>query len=666
MPLTPEEEKKLQELEAEFGGLTQAENDELASLEAEFASLEPASSIPPKVSLREQMPAGGLMGAESIGQWNPSIGERLKEGAKDLFGIPTGAVGRFGQRAAQPLESELLPIAGSVAGSIAGGVPGAIVGGTLGEAGREAVRTLSGSPDAPISKYDLVKDSVMRGITEGAFDWLGGKVGAAIIGKGSNAAKEVTKRLSGVVDNLPISFGKDRALIPAGGKLLDKIAILSRRSGAEYSEKIAKEVAVASDGIIDDILKSTSTLDVEDAGKYLLEQRGVASRAFQDTADTMYEFAYDLLGEGATIDTKAIKAMAMSLLEQDVKGGKQLLDPVARQMLEGLSGVDDAIDFSIARGVKSSLLSKIREGTAAGQQKAYVSTYKQIAETLQKAISEPRVAGPIRLEGIEAIKRADKFYRNKEAFKQQVARAIAKQGEDSPEKLVPFIFKKNGIVKVSEAKELITKRAFSELEGGVPVAGRKATKEGIQAWNNVRRAHINNIIDVATDAETGLISRKRLMTEWRKPGKQALNEAFDPGEQKAIEELFDVMSIASDRAISAGSGTGEYLPIRILWKTIGLAGIGIPDAINFSLKNNTMGTAKLAKGFTKALEVYLDPKSTKPQLKAANAWLHKQYESSQREDSRRKLETRRKEAKSEIASKLGNLRDQGKLMTESR
>ena len=517
---------------------------------------------------------GGILGAIQ-----PQKGEPRAE--EEGPGILEKAVGAIPQIAAETYAGakaagRRTPVGMAASGLAAGGVEAVQILGEEAEAATGLDVPFVEGAEAPTTSREAAgrigkaaaEGAVGEGLSRGVIA-LGGKV---LRGFSKTRTPEADRAIKFMDDKLeqpllPSEATENRAL-----DIMDNIAEGSLFGGGKISRfkaDRAKLMEEAADDIIDQFGARAQPDVTGDLFVKVLNHRIKPSRAL---SKTLYNKLDDMVKPTMTskpvsdmVDTglvdgagKAIMRPVAGVTEVPVggvkiplKSAKKFVEPFLKDIEElgGLeaanagdnlvkiiSGMDDSVDFTVAKELRSRLISVADELAISNPKAQAIGKSKQLVNLIDDAMGKT-----LKAENPEAYavwREANKVYKEgSKIFRNKFMKRLVKMAEDNPHQVAPAIFKPRNIKSIVRAKEAM---------GGVDTP----------AWKNLQSAYTQDLMAKATPKGKGVQGADLEHALFGKAGmgEKALKEIYTPKQLSTLKEFTNALKVTQQGKEAEGIG----------------------------------------------------------------------------------------------------------------
>jgi hypothetical protein len=485
----------------------------------------------------------------------------------------------LGERVA-PLVPELA--GGTIGGLVRGGAKRAVPFAGLGAAAGEAVRQIGeqvesttgldvplvSGEEAPTTSAEAairIGKAGLRGLT----GEIGGRAVVAGISFGINKIlapirKEVTaeaqRAISFISENTPEPRGfkfiqkfikpkKAPALRVAEATddrvldFLDNISSESLLGGKQIERfKLAREKVL--NDVADDIVNQFGqTVDPDLIGNIFVNTLEGNLKPSRVLAETLYNSADDL-ARGAEISTASLKEFVSPLVTKaEALGGIEARN-AGDDLITTVAQLPDTIDFSVAKELRSRLISRIDEFNVINKKAPAIGKAKRLTTLIDQATEEGlRANNP---KAVDVWREANKVYREgSQKFDNAFMRKLKKLADPDfggrPEAVAQEIFKPGRISNIRKAK--------------LAILGDKSAS-GKRTWEAMQNFFVRDSLAKATNKQ-GLINGANLenvLFGRTGMGKKAVEEIVGPNASGRLAEFANALKVTQSKQ---GAGTGR-------------------------------------------------------------------------------------------------------------
>ena len=438
----------------------------------------------------------------------------------------------------------------------------------LGAAGGEAAYQLGqhafGDPERPATSEEAAKKIGGAGLQEGALELAGGLVGRGAMKVLAPFAKKVTpeakKAITYLEDKIqpvltPAEATQSRAL-----DIIENISDASLFGGGTLSDFRIKRQAVL-DGLADDIInqfgKKVSASELGELFVRAIDDPETGRWALHKKAANVLYNNVEQLTEGTLTKVPVTKEIATNLLNADgspmmktvtkmvdkrvgqavVETGslKKFVEPLVDlgrdinniesknagdDLMQAIYAIPDQVDFTVAKELRSRLLSRIDEFTVINKKAPAIGKAKKAVEILDREIS-------IALKGhnqeaYNAWRAANTFYKEgKQQFNNTFVRRLLKMADDT------------GVGSESIGKAIFKPGAISNI--------RKArTALPAKDWNKMQSFYIQQLFTKSSSTTDGALQGVKLLNNmYGKPGSMGMETLKEILNKEQLGSLID-------------------------------------------------------------------------------------------------------------------------------
>lgn len=280
----------------------------------------------------------------------------------------------------------------------------------------------------------------------------------------------------------------------------------------------------------DAVMQLKGTAETEEIGELFQASLQNNKAAFHATVDAQYDKVRGLM-QGQSVSLQSVKKEAQTVLKEVELGG--LGEGKLKTLLNEISSKPDDLPFEAAQRLKSSLGDALRSRTeplgskAARDIEKISSKTDEALETATRAVPEANVIW----------RGADAIYREgAEKFNSKLFSSLA---DSEPERVVALIAQKNKPGTIRKLKEMATP----------------------EVWEKVKGSHLNEILRLSTDVETGIVNARSALTKFRSFGDSALKETYGSD----LESYKSLLKEMAELQGKSGTGVSEGYRMFLNW-----------------------------------------------------------------------------------------------------
>lgn len=472
----------------------------------------------------------------------PSFLSKALTGMKDDLPEIAGSI--VGGIAAAPAAAAVLPFTGP-AGAMAVDSMGQGAGAAAGGALKQVYQQVTGSPNAPQTSTDAMKEigsDFAGGLAGGVLGHGMVKAGEAVLEPlgnalrptvvaGAKAVKEAFQKFGGKFLPSQLTNG------PIGQWVENFVESSLFGSGAVKALKAGQQESLGkmSDAIVDSFTNSLDSTGAEEGGKLALQGLIDGESAFKATAGAMYKNLDEKTG-GVVLSSLPLKSLAATATKEFEKAGNISVTQEVKQVLNAVKSLPDDMDFSAVQEFRSQVLSRIRDLKELPGMGAAKDLLNDVVTASNRLIED--TSHGLKGEALGAWKAANKFYREGyEVFNNDLITKLAKK---APEKLGAAIFAKGDVQTV--------KAVTTALKKSGELTKNPELYDGI--YQNLLSGHFDELLKGVTDASTGQINGTALLKTITNPKMSRTLEAmYSPEQMTAIRQFAKVADRVSSYAV---------------------------------------------------------------------------------------------------------------------
>lgn len=445
-----------------------------------------------------------------------------------------------------------------------GGVPMAMAGSGVGAA------TTGSFYDRMVEYFGVTVDTRSFGqkvadyALEGAAATVGEGLGRAVaplakkaLGGGTIAAKNIleTFKQFDITPALPVvTKSRGMGIVEAGLKQIP--------SAADVIGKQTDEIVVQTKNAVSKIIaRYGEPSSFQETGEIIQKAAVKAGERIGFRQESLYQEAYDAMGDGAVVQVDSIKSLYQSMIGELNKAPKALA-PKLKPTLDELGAIiadagDNGMDFSALRQVRTAI------GRDLGKSHLMSGSEEAVKKRVYAAVSEDlgNAASQYSDEAAHLMKRADRYTRRYETqYKEYLTKIINTDGE---EKAYLFAMRSNNYGN-STLKKL--KTVFTPEEWDM-VAASTLDKMGLATKG-------------MQNAKGDAFSINTFLTNWNKMSPEARNTLFNSKRHKdtyqALNKLTDLMGSLKEVGRSANtSNTSGAIATMMMLQGLGGGIVGL-------------------------------------------------------------------------------------------
>jgi len=453
------------------------------------------------------------------------------------------------------LTREIARTGGGIAGGLAAaGLPepakfltvpaGVAAGAAAGDSFYQIAQHIFGDPEAPKTSLEALKGMGWAGAREGAFE-----LGGGLVAKGAMKALSPFKKTLDPEAMRLTGWLKDKikpVFLPAEAtqsKFLDVMQNITEGSilGGMKFEKFKHARAGVLSDVADDVISMFGKkVEPDEVGELFVDALENRNKTFGAVSNALYNTATEL-GEGSIVNIKPLKDFAKTSLGkvEDLKGLEA--ESAGDNLLKTILGMDDSIDISAAKELKSRLFAKADEYKILNKSAKIIGKTKKLNELLF-----PQIMDSLPDKAKTAWRQADTFHKTmSKKFNSTLLRRLVKKGEENPQAISRAIFKPNNFKTISKVKAALNPKEWEAMQSYLMQdVFQRATREATtDASGKIIESTLmgQRMIDILVGKNTGI-------------GLKSLNHTFSSEQLKGIFNLANTLKIAQKKQ---GEGLGR-------------------------------------------------------------------------------------------------------------